>query len=485
MDAEPVLEIANDNVKCSHGVTLGQISEEELFYLQSRGVSRQQATSLIVQGFFDTILQSMGEHGDRIRCDTFAHLQGRMQELEPLDVAKLRAEFPILQQQFGGKPLVYLDTAASAQKPREVLEAMRQFYEQSYANVHRGIYSLAEQATASYEEARETMAQFINAQPEEVIFTRGTTDGLNMIARAITQTLQEGDEILVSGMEHHSNFVPWQQLAMQHKLALKIIELTPDDTLDLEDMARKITSRTRVIAVMHVSNVLGTINPIRQIAQLAHQQGALLIVDGAQAVAHMPVDVKDLDADIYAFSSHKMYGPEGVGVLYGKRELLEKLPPATWGGEMVKQVTVEQTSWNDLPYKFEPGTPPITQAVGMAKAASFLQGIGMRRIERYEQELTEYTIQRLLQLPNLQVIGPRHTRTGAISFSLLGIHAHDVAQILDSEGIAVRAGNHCTQPLHCSKGIDATVRISLGVYNTRDDIDKTIAALRKVQEIFA
>lgn len=491
MDSRPVLEIGNDDVRCSHGVTLGQVDAEKLFYMESRGIPPDAAAAMIVNGFFDQIIISMGEYGSVVRSRISDRLQrsgkdGRgalAQQPRQIDV---KSDFPLLKRPMAGKPLVYLDSAASTQKPRTVIDAMTRFYETSYANVHRGIYPLAEGATRAYELAREKAARFINAATEETIFTRSTTDGINMIARSLITQLKPGDEVVVTGMEHHSNFVPWQQLCKQHDITLRIINLTPDDRLDMDDARRKITDRTRIVAVAHASNVLGTVNPVQELARMAHEHGAIILVDGAQAVAHMPVDVKALDVDFYAFSGHKMYGPEGIGVLYGKRALLQRLPPSAWGGEMVKDVTVEAAAWNDLPYKFEPGTPDITQAVGLGAAIDYIQSIGWERILAHEHDLLAYALGRLKAVEMLEIVGPKEAdaRVGAISFVIHGIHAHDIAQILSYEGIAVRAGHHCAKPLHCDKGIMATARASFGIYTTRNDIDKLINGIEKTKEIF-
>lgn len=397
-------------------------------------------------------------------------------------ISAYRKDFPLLV----NNPIAYLDSAASTQKPAAVIDGMKRFYETSYANVHRGIYDLAQQATAQYEDARGKMARFIGASTTEVVFTRSTTACINMIARSIVRGLQPGDEILVTAMEHHSNFVPWQQLAIQYGLVFKVINITPDDMLDIDDLRAKITARTKVIAVTHVSNVLGTINPIAEIARMAHGCGALIIVDGAQAVGHLPVDVKALDVDVYAFSGHKMYGPEGIGVLYAKRQLLERLEPSEWGGEMVGEVTIEKSTWNEIPYKFEPGTPDITQAVGLGIAADYLTGIGMKVVRAHEEDIMTYALSRIKEISGIHVLGPADItqRSGAIAFVMDGVHPHDIAQVLSDAGVAVRAGSHCAHPLHCAKGLNASTRASVGIYTTRDDIDRFIAALRKAGELF-
>jgi cysteine desulfurase/selenocysteine lyase len=393
-----------------------------------------------------------------------------------------RGDFPLI----ANSSIAYLDTAASSQKPSVVIDGMKRFYETSYANVHRGIYPLSERATSEFEAAREKVARFINATPQETVFTRSTTDSINMMARSIVATLSPGDEMLITEMEHHSNFVPWQQLARIHGLTLRIAKITPDDELDLDDLRSKLSSRTKVVAVTHVSNVLGTINPIYEIARMTHEHGAILLVDGAQAVGHLSVDVQALDADIYTFSGHKMYGPDGIGVLYAKRGLLERLEPSVWGGEMVSEVTVEKTTWNELPYKFEPGTPDITQAVGLGLAVDYITGLGIDRIRRHEQELLAYADQRLRELPGLHLLGPADVdkRASVLAFVVDGVHPHDLAQILGDSGVAVRAGNHCTGPLHCAKGLTASTRASIGVYTMRDDIDRLVDGVKRSMEMF-
>ncbi len=395
-------------------------------------------------------------------------------------------KFPILERQVHGKRLVYLDTAASSQKSTAVLEAMRSFDERHYANVHRGIHTLAEEATEAYEGARATMADFISASPEEIILTSSTTDGLNRIARMLTARCSEGEEIVVTLLEHHSNFVPWQQLAEQLGLVLKTIRITPDYRVDMVEAKTVITDKTAVVACTHVSNVTGTIVPIDEIAALAHEHGAHCVVDGAQAVAHMPVNVRGLGVDAYAFSGHKMYGPTGIGVLYVKREVLQELEPVTWGGSMVKDVTIKETRWADIPARFEPGTPNISQAVGLAAAVRELRNEGWSTIQKHENEILTYALERLETVEGVTLVGPATTeeRKGVLSFVMEGVHPHDVASVLDGEGVAVRAGHHCAQPLHCALGLEATARASIAIHTTREDIDALVVGLRKVREVF-
>lgn len=390
----------------------------------------------------------------------------------------IRNEFPILHQQINGKPLVYLDNAATSQKPLIVLKAMQEYYEKTNANIHRGIHTLAEEATLRYEQAREKIAKLIGATPEEVIFTPGTTIGINMLAYMLSY--KPGDEIVVTQMEHHSNFVIWQKIAKQHNLKFKVIPITPDYRLDIEAARRLITPNTKVLAVSHISNVLGTINPVKELAKIAHENGALIVVDGAQAVAHTTVNVKDLDVDFYAFSGHKMYGPTGIGILYGKSSLLKNLEPAFAGGGTIEDVTEERTTYLDAPHRFEPGTPNIAGAIGLGAAADFIESIGVKNIERHEHELIVYALDKLKEFKNVALIGPQDHRSGAISIVVDKIHAHDLSAAFDKQGIAVRAGFHCAHPLAKSRDIPPTARISFAIYNTKEDVDRFIAALKLV-----
>ena len=402
----------------------------------------------------------------------------------PITITGIRARFPIFSQH---PSLVYLDSGASGQKVSDVLDATMSFYAKDYANVHRGLYPLSERATERYEEARERVARLINALPEEVIFTSGTTDSINKAARMLCRTLKAGDEVLITVMEHHSNLVPWQELAQEYGLVLKEIPLNAGkERLDLDAARQLFNEKTKILAITHVSNVLGTINPIQELGKLARTHGAYTVIDGAQAIAHLPVDVKELGIDFYAFSGHKMYGPTGIGVLYGRKKLLEKLDPAAWGGEMVERVTMEKTTFAPPPAKFEPGTPNIAGAVGMGAAAEFLGSVGFDAIMRHERELLGYALERLDNLPGVAVLGPEElaSRSGAIAFVVDGIHPHDVAHVLAMNDIAVRAGHHCAQPLHDALGIGASTRASIGIYNTKEDIDRFVEAARKAQEVF-
>ena len=406
--------------------------------------------------------------------------------MSKLDVEVFRKDFSILDQIVNDEPLVYLDNAATTQKPTQVLEAIAAYYEKDNANVHRGVHTLAERATAAYEAARERVRSFIHAaSTKEVLFTRGTTTGLNWVARYAESVLQPGDEVLISVMEHHSNIIPWQE-ACKETGARLIYAYLKDGMLDLADFQSKLTEKTRFVALAHVSNVLGVVNPIKEIAELVHQTNALLVVDGAQSVPHMKIDVQDLDVDFFAFSGHKMLGPTGIGVLYGKEELLEQMSPVEFGGEMIDFVYEQEATWKELPWKFEAGTPNIVGAIGLAAAIDYLDKIGMETVHQYEQELIAYVFPKLQAVEGLTIYGSEDLtqRSGVISFNLAGLHPHDVATALDYEGVAVRAGHHCAQPLLSYLGVSATVRASFYLYNTKADCDKLVEALQKTKEFF-
>ncbi|MEP3112673.1 cysteine desulfurase [Nisaea sp.] len=403
------------------------------------------------------------------------------------DVEKIRQDFPILSTSVRGKPLVFLDSAASAQKPKQVIDAVTHMYEAEYANVHRGLHYLSELATARYEGAREKVQSFINARhSHEVIYTRGTTDALNLVAHSYARAfLEEGDEIIITTMEHHSNIVPWQMVRDEKGLVLKAADVDEEGAFHLSALEALITDRTKIIAVPHVSNVLGTVLPVKEIAALAHKAGAVLVVDGAQGVTHMPVDMQDLDCDFYAFSGHKLYGPTGIGILYGKEELLEKMPPVQGGGDMINTVTIEKSTWADLPHKFEAGTPPIAQAVGLGAAVDFVNAIGMAAIGEHEGDVLNYATQRLASVEGLRLIGTAPGKASVLSFVMDCAHPHDISTIIDQAGVAVRAGHHCAQPLMDRFDVPAMARASLGLYNTRQDIDTLVDSLEKVREIFS
>lgn len=403
-----------------------------------------------------------------------------------IDVEKIRKDFPILDQIVNDEPLVYLDNAATTQKPKAVLEAVNRYYQEDNANVHRGVHTLAERATASYEAARETVRRFINAfSTKEVLFTRGTTTGLNWIGRFAEEILEEGDEVLISIMEHHSNILPWQE-ACRKTGAKLVYAYLKDGGLDLEDFREKLTDRTKFVSITHASNVLGVINPIQELAQLAHEKGAIMVVDGAQSVPHMKIDVQKLDADFFVFSGHKMAGPTGIGILYGKEHYLNQMSPVEFGGEMIDFVYEQSATWKELPWKFEAGTPNMAGAIGLAAAIDYLEAIGMDAIEHHEQDLIAYVFPKLQAIEGLKIYGSQDLakRSGVISFNLGDLHPHDLATALDYEGVAVRAGHHCAQPLIQYLEVPATARASFYLYNTKEDCDKLVEALIKTKEFF-
>ena len=403
------------------------------------------------------------------------------------DVEKIRADFPILSEEIRGQSLVFLDSAASAQKPRQVIDRVSDVYETSYANVHRGLHYLSEHATAAYEGAREKIRAFINADDvREVIYTKGATDAINLVAGSWgRQNLQAGDEIIISYAEHHSNIVPWQLLCEEKGAVLKVIPVDDEGAFHLDDFTALLSERTKIVAVTHVSNVLGTVLPIKEMARLAHQQGAVIMIDGCQGVTHITIDVQDLDCDFYAFSGHKLYGPSGIGVLYGKAHLLEAMPPYQSGGDMIERVTFAKTTWAELPHKFEAGTPPIAQAIGLGAAIDYVRSIGIAAIAAHEQDLLNYTTQKLSAVDGVRLIGTAAGKVSVISFVMDCAHPHDIATIVDQTGVAIRAGHHCAQPLIDRFEIPSAARASFGMYNTRDDADRLVASLEKVKEIFA
>jgi len=403
-----------------------------------------------------------------------------------MNIHAIREQFPILHQEINGHPLVYLDSAASSQKPRSVIDAVRNYYELDHANVHRGVHSLGSRATDAYEGAREKVAAFINAPaPEQIVFTRGTTTALNLVASSYARAVcREGDEIVITQMEHHSNLIPWQQVAKATGATLKFIPLQPDGTISLADAEATITPQTKVVSITYVSNVLGCVNPIKQLAEIAHRNGAIIVVDGAQSTPHMKVDVQELDVDFYAFSGHKMCGPTGIGALYGRRSLLEAMEPIEYGGEMIDFVELYDSTWKDIPYRFEGGTPIIAGAVGLGAAIDFLEQIGMDTIDEHAKHLTKYAYDVLSNIDGLTIYGPKQDRVGLVTFNIDDVHPHDVATVLDTKGIAIRAGHHCCQPLMRWLNVSATARASFYIYNTTDEIDQLADALIQTKEFF-
>lgn len=401
---------------------------------------------------------------------------------------KIRNDFPILDQKVNGEPLVYLDSAATSQKPQAVIDGLIHYYQNDNANVHRSVYTLGQRATEEYENARQKVQRFINAKEDkEVIFTKGATDSLNLVASTYGEEhIKAGDEIVISIMEHHSNLIPWQQLSIRKQAKLKYIGLTKNGELDMKDAAQQITDKTKIVAIAHASNVLGVTNDIKELARIAHSHNAVIVADGAQAVPHQKVDVQDLDVDFYAFSGHKMLSPMGIGVLYGKKTLLEAMRPYQYGGEMIDFVEKQKSTWTDLPWKFEAGTQNVAGAIGLGEAIDYLNEIGIDQVKAHEEELVEYLLPKLLQDQDLEVYGPHDSKkhNGVISFNIKGLHPHDVATALDMEGISVRAGHHCAQPLMKELGVVATVRASFYLYNTKADADKLLQAIAETKEFF-
>ncbi|MEH7001208.1 cysteine desulfurase [Priestia megaterium] len=402
-----------------------------------------------------------------------------------MNISDIRKQFPILDQEVNGSPLVYLDSAATSQKPLAVIEAIEKYYKEYNSNVHRGVHTLGTRATDGYEGAREKVRKFINAKStEEIIFTRGTTTALNTVAASYGRAnLKPGDEIVITYMEHHSNIIPWQQVAKETGATLKYISLTEDHALSLEEVKSTITSNTKIVSIMQVSNVLGTINPVKEIAEIAHANGALMVVDGAQSTPHMKVDVQDLDCDFFAFSGHKMGGPTGIGALYGKKELLEKMEPIEFGGEMIDFVNLYESTWKELPWKFEGGTPIIAGAIGLGAAIDFLEEVGLDNIQAHEHKLAQYALDRLSQVDGITIYGPKE-RAGVVTFNIEDVHPHDVATVVDADGIAIRAGHHCAQPLMKYLNVSSTARASFYLYNTEEEVDKLVSSLIKTKEYF-
>src|SRR5688572_11275854 len=404
-----------------------------------------------------------------------------------IDVYAIRKQFPVLNREVKGRPLVYFDNAATSQKPQSVIDALVNYYTGYNANIHRGIHTLAEEATAAFEQTRESVRHFINAASrEEIIFTRGTTEGINLVANTWgRQHISEGDEIIISAMEHHSNIVPWQILCEEKKASLKIIPVSDDGELMLDEFEKLLNARTKLVSIVHVSNALGTVNPVKYIIDAAHKAGVMVMVDGAQSTVHLDIDVQAMDCDFFAFSSHKMYGPTGIGVLYGKKHLLENMSVFQGGGEMIKEVTFEKTTYNDLPYKYEAGTPNIADTIAFRAAIDFINELGKKNIRAHEEELLRYATKRLKQLPGVRIIGEAREKVSVVSFIVDKLHPQDLGILLDNRGIAVRTGHHCTQPLMNRFGIPGTVRASFAVYNTKEEIDELINVLEKAIKMLA
>jgi len=409
-------------------------------------------------------------------------------EVEPLDVASIREDFPILEREVGGEPLVYLDNAATSQTPERVIDAIGHYYRHYNANVHRGIHQLSQEASIAYEEAHDRVAEFVGAEGrEEIVFTKNTTEAMNLVAYAWgLAELGPGDEVVLTEMEHHASLVTWQQIGKRTGAEVKYVPVTEEGYLDMDAAADLITDDTAMVSVVHVSNTLGTTNPVGDLADLAHDHGAYLFVDGAQSVPNRPVDVGEIDADFFAFSGHKMCGPTGIGVLYGKEHLLESMSPYLYGGDMILKVTFEDATWNELPWKFEAGTPNIAQGIGLAEAIDYLEDIGMERVQHHEEGLAEYAYDRLTEHDDVEVYGPpADDRGGLVSFNVDGVHAHDLSSILNDHAVAIRAGDHCTQPLHDKLGVSASARASFYLYNTREEVDALVEAVDDARQLFA
>ena len=405
---------------------------------------------------------------------------------ETLDVRRIRELFPILARTVAGKPLVYLDSAATTQKPQPVLDTLSRYYAAENANIHRGVYQLSQDATQAYESARGTVAAFLNAaEPAEIVFTRNATEGINLVAQTFgRRQVGEGDEVVLSAMEHHSNIVPWQMLCEEKGARLRVVPITDAGELMLDELVSLLGPRTKLVSIVHMSNSLGTVNPVGRVVELAHAQGIPVLIDGSQAAYHMPVDVQAIGCDFYVVTGHKLYGPTGIGALYGRRRWLEEMPPYQGGGDMIRSVTFERTTYNDVPHKFEAGTPHIAGAIGLGAAVDFITGVGFEAIAGHERRLLDYATDALSAVPGLRLIGTAPVKASILSFVLDGVHAHDIGTIVDSEGIAIRTGHHCTQPVMDRFGVPATARASLAMYNTVEEVDQLVAALGKVREVF-
>ena len=403
-----------------------------------------------------------------------------------LDVARIRAQFPILAQTVGGKPLAYLDNAATTQKPRPVLDTLARYYAAGNANIHRGVYALSREATAAYEGARGKVAAFLNAaEPAEIVFTRNATEGINLVAQTFGRSrIGAGDEVVVSGMEHHSNIVPWQLVCEEKGARLRVAPFSDAGELLVDELAALLGPKTRLVSIVHMSNSLGTVNPVRRVVELAHRQGIPVLVDGAQAAYHMPVDVQAIGCDFYVVTGHKLYGPTGIGALYGRRALLEAMPPYQGGGDMIASVTFERSTWNELPHRFEAGTPHIAGAIGLGAALDFITGVGFDAIVAHERSLLAYATEALSAVPGLRLVGTAADKASILSFVIEGVHPHDIGTIVDAEGVAIRTGHHCTQPVMDRLGVPATARASLAMYNTTAEVDQLVAALARVRELF-
>ena len=498
MNEKPELEIFADDVVCGHGATVASLDPEQVFYLQSRGIANSDAKAMLLEAFG---AESIDRIEDKLlvgplRARLAAWLDGTQEgedvnkfvqpALDAYDVEAIRADFPILAERPYGKPLVYLDNAASAQKPKQVIDRLTHAYEHEYANVHRGLHYLANAATEAYEAARETVRRFVNAAShEEIVFTRSTTEAINLVASSFGLAhIGAGDEIVLSVMEHHSNIVPWHFHRERKGAVLRWVDVGDDGSFSLEAFERALSDRTKIVAITQMSNVLGTAAPIKEIVKIAHERGIPVLVDGSQGAVHLDVDVRDLDVDFYVFTGHKVYGPTGIGVLYGKRELLEKLPPYQGGGEMIEEVTKETVSYNHPPHRFEAGTPPIVQAIGLGAALDYMEGIGRARVRAHEEALCAYAHKLLSSINSLRIIGAAEGKGPIVSFTMEGAHAHDIATLIDRSGVAVRAGTHCAMPLLQRFGVTSTCRASFALYNTFDEVEALAESLIRARKLF-
>lgn len=498
--AIPSLEIEANDVKCRHAAAAGPVDPEALFYLRSRGFSVDEAEAMLVRGFLQAVLRQLPRPWQKrverlmekeLIAARFSLLRDnarRSRHSQPfaatLNPVAIRKDFPIFQ---AHPDLVYLDSTATSQKPQVVIEAMDAFQSETNANPHRGIYQLAEAATSAYEQARVTVARFLGAEPQQLVWTRNATEAINLVARAWgAVNLGPKDTVVLTVMEHHSNIVPWQLLQKEKGFRIEYLPITKEGRLDLEAARRTIKPGVKLVSVTHMSNVLSAVNPVRELIELAHSVGATVVVDGAQAAAHLPVNFTELGADFYAFSGHKMLGPFGIGGLIAKRELLEAMPPFLGGGEMIREVTLQGATWNDVPYKFEAGTPNAVGAIGLGAAIEYLAKLGMHKVWQHEHELATYALEKFDALTGVRTYGPRgDDRGGVVTFTIDGVHPHDIASLLDEQGIAVRAGHHCAMPLHRALGIPSSARASFGVYTTKQDIDVLVDGLKSILKVFA
>lgn len=503
MNSKPQLVIDADDVKCSHGASVGQLDEEAMFYLRSRGIGTEEAKMMLMFGFAHDIISKVKIEALRDQIDRMVdkrlrvklqyvtivqwHVINKIYNLVMFDINKIRADFPILKEKIYGKDLVYLDSGATSQRPQAVIDRMNEYYLKYNSNVHRGVYYLSNKCTDANEEARILVRDFINAKSvQEVIFTRGTTESCNLVAYSFGEAfIHQGDEIVITEMEHHANIVPWQMLCERKGAVLKVIPFKDNGDLDLTDIDTIFTDKVKILGLAYISNVLGTINPVKQLIDKAHSVGAKVLLDGAQAVQHIKIDVQALDCDFLVFSAHKLYGPTGVGILYGKQELLEQMPPWQGGGEMIKEVRFEKTTYNELPFKFEAGTPDFIGIIGLGEAIKYINSIGIDNIAEYEHDVLNYAMHKMKSIEGMRIFGESEHKSSVISFLVGDIHHFDMGTMLDQLGIAVRTGHMCADPVIRHYSITGVVRASFGMYNTKDEVDVLCNAINKVKMLFA